>query len=135
MARLAPKTSISHDACKAACEVVPPGCADCWLVRTTLPVASSLGASAAPLAMLSARACTMRVPAAAMVGLTCCASVINSTSRLSPWPCHQLARSVSLPLCGSGACHCAGALAATAAGGPCRAQPPSASTMLAARAR
>jgi hypothetical protein len=64
----------------------------------------------------------MRDAAEVTLGLTACADSISCTSRSSACPRHQLARSVWLPWCGSGACHCCGACASTCFAGPCTAQ-------------
>jgi hypothetical protein len=108
---LAPNTSSSHEACSPALEALPSGVTKSCRPRVTFALALTAGSSAAPLATRAARACAMRDWALAKVGLTPSALAISWLSSGSSNCCHHCARFVSVPWCGSGACHWAGASA------------------------
>jgi len=65
----------------------------------------------------------MRACACATEGLTPCAAAISSASNGSPWRCHQSARDVTEPWCGSGACQAGATWLGAWVGGMMWAQP------------
>jgi hypothetical protein len=116
-ARLPPNRSTSQPAWTPACSVVASGAGGWLLPRAADSEPSAFGSKAAPAATRLARACAMRVPAAATVGLADCAAAIRSISSGSLNCCHQRVRSPSVPSCGRGAYHWGGAPASIAWGG------------------